>query len=192
MAVILSLSKSKFFPRPYQPDIDGPPILMSNEAKKKLFSFSPSLSYTTLHEQLCLLTDSPGYAAFFLTYLDRYERLLDAKPVLIQGNFPPQSFLSHLSIVHVPECVADDPWKVLVAVMLLNKTAGRVAVPIFWKLIERWPSPESLAKGLFSFPFPSLRLTPRCYLTLALQLTTPSLRTASVPSAYSPPVQSAL
>jgi methyl-CpG-binding domain protein 4 len=65
----------------------------------------------------------------------------------------------------VPECVADDPWKVLVAVMLLNKTAGRVAVPIFWRLIERWPSPESLAKGLFLFPFPSLRLTPETGLT---------------------------
>lgn len=81
--------KSKFFPRPYQPDIDGPPIFMLDEAKEKLFSFSRHLSYTTLHEQLCLLTDSPGYAAFFLTYLDRYERLLDAKPVLIQGTFFP-------------------------------------------------------------------------------------------------------
>ncbi|KAH9975212.1 DNA glycosylase, partial [Russula compacta] len=45
------------------------------------------------------------------------------------------------------ECVADDPWKLLVAVMLLNKTSGRVAVPIFWKLIARWPTPESLAKA---------------------------------------------
>ena len=33
------------------------------------------------------------------------------------------------------------------AVMLLNKTAGRVAVPVFWTLITRWPTPESLAKG---------------------------------------------
>ena len=46
-----------------------------------------------------------------------------------------------------PERVADDPWKLLVAVMLLNKTAGRVAVPIFWKLMERWPTPEALAQG---------------------------------------------
>jgi hypothetical protein len=36
------------------------------------------------------LTDSPGYAAFFLTSFDRYERLLKAKPVLIQGRFLPQ------------------------------------------------------------------------------------------------------
>ncbi|KAF8266135.1 DNA glycosylase [Lactarius quietus] len=31
--------------------------------------------------------------------------------------------------------------------MLLNKTAGRVAVPIFWKLVERWPTPEALAQA---------------------------------------------
>jgi methyl-CpG-binding domain protein 4 len=35
--------------------------------------------------------------------------------------------------------------------MLLNKTAGRVAVPILWTLITRWPTPESLAKGQHVF-----------------------------------------
>jgi hypothetical protein len=35
--------------------------------------------------------------------------------------------------------------------MLLNKTAGRVAVPVFWTLIKRWPTPESLAKGYLFF-----------------------------------------
>ncbi|KAI0259372.1 DNA glycosylase [Gloeopeniophorella convolvens] len=43
------------------------------------------------------------------------------------------------------ECVADDPWKLLVSVMLLNKTAGRIAVPVFWAVIQRWPTPDSLA-----------------------------------------------
>jgi len=46
-----------------------------------------------------------------------------------------------------PECVAHDPWKLLVAVMLLNKTAGRVALPVFWTLMARWPTPESLAQA---------------------------------------------
>ncbi|KAH9059820.1 DNA glycosylase, partial [Lactarius vividus] len=127
-------SSSKFFPPPYQPDVDGPPISMLETARKKLFLIvgdltNPCTRDAVQREHLRLLTDSPGYAAFFLTSLDRYERLLDAKPVLIQ------------------ECVADDPWKLLVAVMLLNKTAGRVAVPIFWKLMERWPTPEALAQA---------------------------------------------
>ncbi|KAH9953638.1 DNA glycosylase [Russula dissimulans] len=104
---------------------------MLDVAKQRLLSLTQDLSdpVPVRRHHLRLLTNSPGYAAFFLISLDRYERLLNAKPILIQ------------------ECVADDPWKLLVAVMLLNKTAGRVAVPIFWTLIERWPTPESLAKA---------------------------------------------
>jgi len=140
---------SRFFPRSYQPDFDGPPTSMLDAAKERLLSIAQDLLDVQQHH-LRLLTNSPGYAAFFLTSLDRYERLLNAKPILIQGRHRFLSF-SLLGVsctfIYVPECVADDPWKLLVAVMLLNKTAGRVAVPIFWTLIERWPTPESLAKG---------------------------------------------
>ncbi|KAN0118691.1 DNA glycosylase [Russula decolorans] len=125
---------SKFFPPPYRPDVDGPPLSILDIAKQKLFHITRHLPGPTLHIQdqqhhLALLTDSPGYAVFFLTSLDLYERLLNAKPVLIQ------------------ERVADDPWKLLVAVTLLNKTSGRCAVPVFWTLIDRWPTPQSLAKA---------------------------------------------
>lgn len=89
----LPVTFSKFFPPPYQPDIDGPPVSILESAKRKLSLILGDLPdpYTrdAIHqEQLRLLTDSPGYAAFFLTSLDRYERLLDAKPVLIQGTTP--------------------------------------------------------------------------------------------------------
>lgn len=63
---------------------------------------------------------------------------------LLQGL---DGFHSTLIPTRNPECVADDPWKLLVAVTLLNKTAGRCAVPIFWSLIDRWPTAQSLAKG---------------------------------------------
>jgi hypothetical protein len=81
---------SKFFPPPYQPDIDGPPISILESAKQKLLLILSDLPDrdTIKQEHLRLLTDSPGYAVFFLTSLDRYERLLDAKPVLIQGAPP--------------------------------------------------------------------------------------------------------
>lgn len=62
-----------------------------------------------------------------------------------------QCVIFHISprvLIKKSECVADDPWKVLVAVMLLNKTAGRSAVPIFFTLIERWPTPAALSQGL--------------------------------------------
>ncbi|EIN09422.1 DNA glycosylase [Punctularia strigosozonata HHB-11173 SS5] len=45
------------------------------------------------------------------------------------------------------EKVASDPWKVLIATMLLNKTAGRTAIPIFWKILDRWPSPQALSNA---------------------------------------------
>ena len=43
--------------------------------------------------------------------------------------------------------VQDDPWKLLIATMLLNKTSGKVALPVFWYLVQRWPTPKELAVG---------------------------------------------
>ena len=79
------------------------------------------------------------------------EQLVNCKPLLIQGIFF-VSFSSYYHLFHFLERVADDPWKVLVAVTLLNKTAGKVAIPVFWKIIERWPTPLDLAQGI-CFPF---------------------------------------
>jgi hypothetical protein len=86
----LPVTFSKFFPPPYQPDVDGPPVSILEYAKRKLLlivnDHPDPYTRDEIHEEhLRLLTDSPGYAAYFLTSLDRYERLLDAKPVLIQG-----------------------------------------------------------------------------------------------------------
>ncbi|ELU41127.1 HhH-GPD domain-containing protein [Rhizoctonia solani AG-1 IA] len=44
------------------------------------------------------------------------------------------------------ESVCDDPWKIIIATTLLNKTKGKAAVPVFWELIERWPTPTALAQ----------------------------------------------
>ena len=47
----------------------------------------------------------------------------------------------------LPEQIADDPWKLLIAVTLLNKTCGKLAVPAFWDIIAKWPTPLDLAQG---------------------------------------------
>jgi len=73
---------------------------MLDAAEQRLLSITqglPDLDHVQ-YEHIRLLTDSPGYAAFFLTYFDRYERLLNAKPVLIQGRFSPQSLIRNLTI----------------------------------------------------------------------------------------------
>jgi methyl-CpG-binding domain protein 4 len=48
------------------------------------------------------------------------------------------------------EKVADNPWKVLIAVTLLNKTTGKLAIPVFWKIVDKWPTPLDLANGMHS------------------------------------------
>ncbi|KAK0465172.1 DNA glycosylase, partial [Desarmillaria tabescens] len=45
------------------------------------------------------------------------------------------------------ELVAHDPWKLIIAVTLLNKTSGKLAIPVFWELVDRWPTPLSLSQA---------------------------------------------
>ena len=45
------------------------------------------------------------------------------------------------------ERVAHDPFRLLVAVMFLNKTRGAVAMPVFFQLMERYPTPLALANA---------------------------------------------
>ncbi|SRR6266403_1153834 len=99
---------SKFFPPPYRPDVDGPPLSILDKAKQKLFYITQhhNLPDPTLciqeQQHLELLADSPGYAVFFLTSLERHERLLDAKPVLIQGTFSsPKDLKAFLSTLYL-------------------------------------------------------------------------------------------
>lgn len=45
----------------------------------------------------------------------------------------------------IQERLAHDPFRLLVAVIFLNKTKGGAAVPVFWEVMERYPTPEDLA-----------------------------------------------
>ncbi|QRV99139.1 HhH-GPD domain-containing protein [Ceratobasidium sp. AG-Ba] len=47
----------------------------------------------------------------------------------------------------VQERVRDDPWKIIVATTMLNKTNGKVALPVYWSLLEKWPNPLALAQA---------------------------------------------
>ncbi|XP_078065433.1 methyl-CpG-binding domain protein 4 [Mustelus asterias] len=42
----------------------------------------------------------------------------------------------------VQETLFHDPWKLLIATILLNKTSGKKAIPVLWSLLERYPSAE--------------------------------------------------
>lgn len=45
----------------------------------------------------------------------------------------------------IQEELADDPFRLLVAVTLLIRTTGRAAIPAFRRLVDRFPTPASLA-----------------------------------------------
>ncbi|SPQ18907.1 41b4cda4-de1b-4e16-8c3c-b740ad1db993 [Thermothielavioides terrestris] len=45
----------------------------------------------------------------------------------------------------IQEELADDPFRLLVAVTFLIRTAGKTAIPVFRQLMERFPTPEALA-----------------------------------------------
>ncbi|CEL53206.1 Methyl-CpG-binding domain protein 4 OS=Mus musculus GN=Mbd4 PE=1 SV=1 [Rhizoctonia solani AG-1 IB] len=97
--------------------------------------------------------DSEGEEEIEIVKTPRKRRRLMPRAVTPEAPPPPSSSeeLSRALRVIKPnliqECVCDDPWKVIVATTLLNKTNGKVAVPVFWELIERWPTPVALSQA---------------------------------------------
>jgi len=47
----------------------------------------------------------------------------------------------------IQEKLRHEPWKMLVAVIFLNKTNAKVALPLLGQLFERWPTPEAVSQG---------------------------------------------
>lgn len=82
------------------------------------------------------------------------EMLGRLKPNLIQGDTHRCRVVSAVSN-RWKEQVADDPWKLLVAVTLLNKTAGKLAIPVFYNILKRWPTPYDLSQGKYTVIMPS-------------------------------------
>ncbi|KAK5011254.1 hypothetical protein LTR60_004796, partial [Cryomyces antarcticus] len=59
-------------------------------------------------------------------------------------QFPP---LSATRFGLIQEELADDPFRLLVAVTFLNKTKGEVAIPAYRSLMSRYPTPADLARA---------------------------------------------
>jgi endonuclease III len=59
-------------------------------------------------------------------------------------HFPPTS---HDDFGLIQEKLRYEPWKMLVAVIFLNVTTAKMALPLLAQLFERWPCPEALANG---------------------------------------------
>ena len=62
----------------------------------------------------------------------------------------------HETIIYAPplspynliqEKLFTKPWQLLVATIFLNKTTGQAAIPIFWKFIELYDTPENVLQA---------------------------------------------
>ncbi|KAJ9627557.1 hypothetical protein H2204_009596 [Knufia peltigerae] len=58
--------------------------------------------------------------------------------------FPP---LSHETFGLMQERLAHDPFRLLIATIFLNKTPGERAMPVFYQLMSRYPTPLALSKA---------------------------------------------
>ena len=79
-------------------------------------------------------------------YLFYLRRLAQCKPSLIQGAFGAGVFFFWTKF-RTKEELADNSWRLLVAVILLNKTYGKAAIPVFWSVMKDWPTPYHLSQG---------------------------------------------
>ncbi|OWK02504.1 MBD4, partial [Cervus elaphus hippelaphus] len=43
----------------------------------------------------------------------------------------------------VQETLFHDPWKLLIATIFLNRTTGKMAIPVLWQFLEKYPSAEA-------------------------------------------------
>jgi len=98
-------------------------ILISSPSRTSRFFSSPCGLREFSEHSSC------GSPQSSLTPWQLVELLRQARPDLIQSK------------------LRMDPWKLLVAVILLNKTAASVAIPAFNQILEQWPTASDLGQA---------------------------------------------
>ncbi|CAB4488543.1 unnamed protein product [Rhizophagus irregularis] len=64
------------------------------------------------------------------------------KAASIEINYVPKFIPMPSPFNLVQETLYYDPWKLLIATMFLNRTRGSQALPIMWKFLEEYPTPQ--------------------------------------------------
>lgn len=84
---------------------------------------------------------------------DKQSEATSPPPSAKKRTRPPRGTVSSLPIPPlsadrfglIQEELADDPFRLLIAITFLIRTAGKAAIPVFRQLMERFPTPEALA-----------------------------------------------
>ncbi|SMR55449.1 unnamed protein product [Zymoseptoria tritici ST99CH_1A5] len=82
---------------------------------------------------------------FITDRVDLYNTTSGGKRVPAGTSVVPVPPISEIAFGIIQEKLWHDPFWLLIAVTFLNKTTGRAAVPIFWKLKKLYPTPAELA-----------------------------------------------
>ncbi|KAF8912794.1 DNA glycosylase [Gymnopilus junonius] len=118
---------------------------------QKTFVDSPYFSLTKRRRDQNIVCQSNGIADRESSSLDNSGNhiCLARNTRGTSGSYPGISYFATSSdlLRRLEQRVADDPWKLLIAVTLLNKTCGRLAVPAFWYIMMKWPTPLDLSQA---------------------------------------------
>ena len=96
---------------------------------------------TTLAEPKKARKRSVTVSRFFTESISKKPKASDKVSCI---PFPP---LHATSFGLVQERLCHDPFRLLIAVIFLNKTRGSVALPVFYQLMDRYPTPADLAEA---------------------------------------------
>ncbi|KXT11956.1 hypothetical protein AC579_1015 [Pseudocercospora musae] len=79
---------------------------------------------------------------------DRVDRFNTTGKKRIAGvSYATTPSINEKSFGLIQEKIWNEPFWLIIAVTFLNKTAGRSAVPVFWKIRQKWPQPYLLAQA---------------------------------------------
>jgi hypothetical protein len=91
---------------------------------------------------------TPAKSPYFITdRVDQYNTTASSRRVPAGTSIVPVPPLTSTEFGIVQEQLWKEPFWLLIAVTFLNKTAGRSAMPIFWNIKKKFPTPEKLAEA---------------------------------------------
>jgi hypothetical protein len=117
-------------------------LLPKSQRRKKLILGSPYFKAMVLRELSSpLTTPTPKKPS------DKKSKISIAEKALLP-SFPHSRPTSPDEFGLIQEKLRHDPWRMLVAVIFLNVTTAKTALPLLAKLFDRWPTPEALSNGI--------------------------------------------
>ncbi|MCJ1432019.1 Methyl-CpG-binding domain protein 4 [Xylographa pallens] len=145
---LFALLKDKISPYPYTDFKSFVPPALDSHRPVIAGGGSPSSSIAQTSLAITDLLSSKVSPSVCRTNISRTSRFFP-KAQVKKISCIPFPALNATSFGLVQERLCHEPFRLLVAVMFLNKTRGKVALPVCYDLFARYPSPEDLASANF-------------------------------------------